>query len=47
MITNPDDDEFVIECHVPGKDTPAYGVITCTFTLADEYHPFDTHVLPR
>ncbi|KAI5455500.1 hypothetical protein NCC49_000308 [Naganishia albida] len=29
MITNPDDDEFIIECHVPGKDTPEFGVVTC------------------
>ena len=33
MITNPEDDEFVIECHVPGSDTSEFGVITCMWIL--------------
>lgn len=33
MITNPDDDEFLLECHVPGKDTPEFGIVTCRSSL--------------
>jgi hypothetical protein len=35
MITNPDDDEFVIECYTPGSDiTSPFGVVTCSSTFA-------------
>ncbi|KAJ9104320.1 hypothetical protein QFC19_003960 [Naganishia cerealis] len=35
MITNPEDDEFVIECSVPGKSQQPYGEVTCTLQGAD------------
>lgn len=36
MTTNPEDDEFVIECHVPGQDTHPFGIISCMFRDAGE-----------
>ncbi|KAJ9107372.1 hypothetical protein QFC21_000822 [Naganishia friedmannii] len=29
MLSNPDDDEFVVECSVPGRNDQPYGEVTC------------------